>query len=146
MLVCLFFCYANAYFFQCCLIECYLTYFFNYFSIFFSRIQLLIHCRSGRLRYRLTRFFFQLLYIFKKLGQIQYQLSSYYKKVLFLMRKIEWNEFWPKVVECYFKKLLLDNLFYKHLSSIHVGNIFFYFLIVYFNMFFSSIFFFNCFI
>jgi len=25
------------------------------------------------------------------------------------MHKIEWNELWPKVVECYFKKLLLDN-------------------------------------
>jgi len=52
------------------------------------------------------------------------------------MHKIEWNEFWPKVVECYFKKQLLDNLFHKHLSSIHVGNLFFYFLILYFNMFF----------
>jgi len=29
------------------------------------------------------------------------------------MHKIEGNELWPKVVECYFKKLFLDNLFHK---------------------------------
>jgi len=51
------------------------------------------------------------------------------KKVLFLMHKIEWNELWSKVVECYFKKLLLDNLFHNHLSLIHVGNLLFYFLL-----------------
>jgi len=56
------------------------------------------------------------------------------------MHKIEWNELWSKVVKCYFKKLLLDNLFHKHLSSTHAGNLFFYFC----NMFFSSILF--CFI
>jgi len=55
------------------------------------------------------------------------------------MHKIEWNELWSKVVECYLKKLLLDNLFHKHLSLIHVWNLFFYFLILYFNMYFSSI-------
>ena len=48
------------------------------------------------------------------------------------MHKIEWNELWPKVVECYFQKLLLDNLFHNHLSSTHVRNLFFYFLILYF--------------
>ena len=81
--------------------------------------------------------FFQLLCIFKeKLGQIQYQLSTYQKMYIFLMHKIEWDELWQKVVECYFKKLLLDNLFHKHFSSIHVENLFFYFLILYFNMFF----------
>ena len=46
------------------------------------------------------------------------------------------DELWPKVVECYFKKPLLGNLFHKHLFSPHAGNLFFYFLILYFNMFF----------
>jgi len=55
------------------------------------------------------------------------------------MHKIEWNELWPKVVECYFKKLLLDNLFHKHLSSTHAGNPFFYF----FNIIFQYAFFFH---
>jgi len=43
------------------------------------------------------------------------------------MHKIEWNELWPKIVECYFKKLPIDNLFHNHLFSTHVGNLFFYF-------------------
>ena len=52
------------------------------------------------------------------------------------MHKIERNELWPKVVECCFKKLLLDNLFHKHLFSTHAENFFLYFLVLYFNMFF----------
>jgi len=58
------------------------------------------------------------------------------------MHKIEWNELWPKVVECYFKKLILDNLFHKHLSSTHADNLLFYF----FNMLFSSILFYFIFL
>jgi len=52
------------------------------------------------------------------------------------MNKIEWNELLPKVVECYFKKPLLDNLFHKYLSSTHVGKLFFIFNIIFQYVFF----------